>query len=68
MLVLSRIAGEEIIIGDPRCPLVVVRVCSIRGNKTRIGITAEPDVQIIRKELASEWANRAADQAEKVEP
>ena len=47
MLVLSRKAGEEIIIGD-NIKLVVNR---ISGNRVTIGIQAPKDVHIVRGEL-----------------
>ncbi len=47
MLVLSRKAGEEIIIGD-NIRLVVNRVS---GNRVTIGIAAPDDVHIVRGEL-----------------
>lgn len=49
MLVLSRKAGEEIIIGD-NIRLVVNRVS---GNRVTIGIAAPDDVHIIRGELSA---------------
>jgi len=47
MLVLSRRAGEEIVIGDD-IRLVVNR---ISGNRVTIGIAAPDDVHIVRGEL-----------------
>lgn len=47
MLVLSRKAGEEIIIGDD-IRLVVNR---ISGNRVTIGIAAPHDIHIVRGEL-----------------
>lgn len=47
MLVLSRHADEGILIGDD----VLVTVLSLRGNKVRLGISAPPEVGIIRAEL-----------------
>lgn len=48
MLVLTRKAGEEIVI-DGRMRICVVQ---IRGNRVRIGIEAPEDVRIQRQELA----------------
>ena len=48
MLVLSRKAGQEVMIGDD-IKLTVVRV---DGNRVRIGISAPRDVRILRGELA----------------
>ena len=47
MLVLSRKPQEIVRIGDS----VVVQVLSMEGNNVRIGITAPPDVKVLRKEL-----------------
>src|SRR5947209_19844762 len=47
MLVLSRKPQEIVRIGDS----VVVQVLSTEGNSVRLGITAPPDVKVIRKEL-----------------
>lgn len=55
MLVLSRKAGETILVGD-----VVIKVCEIRPGcrKVRIGIEAPADVEIVRGEFAGEWVRR----------
>jgi carbon storage regulator len=47
MLVLSRKAGEEIMIGD-NIRLIITR---ISGNRVTVGIAAPPRVQISRCEL-----------------
>ena len=47
MLILSRLVGEEIIIGDN----IKVMVVEIRGDKIRLGITAPKDVTVHRKEI-----------------
>jgi|SwirhisoilCB2_FD_contig_31_19227600_length_353_multi_3_in_0_out_0_1 carbon storage regulator len=47
MLVLSRTSGEEIIIGRD----IVVSVLSVRNGRVRIGISAPPEVPIVRQEL-----------------
>lgn len=50
MLVLSRLRDESIIIGegDSKITLTVV---DIRGDKVRLGITAEHDITIHREEV-----------------
>jgi carbon storage regulator len=50
MLVLSRKAGEEIMIGD-NIRLVITR---ISGNRVTVGIAAPKMVQITRRELEKE--------------
>jgi carbon storage regulator len=50
MLVLSRKAGEEIMIGD-NIRLIITR---ISGNRVTVGIAAPKKVQISRRELETE--------------
>ena len=47
MLVLSRKAGEKLMIGDD----VVLTINRISGNRVAIGIEAPRDVRIVRGEL-----------------
>ena len=47
MLVLTRKAGESVVIGDE----VVVRVLEVRGDVVRVGIDAPRDVQVHRQEV-----------------
>jgi carbon storage regulator len=47
MLVLSRMVGERLLIGDE----VVVVITQVRGNKVRLGIEAPPEVLVLREEL-----------------
>ena len=47
MLILTRRAGETIIIGHD----IVVTVLSMKGNQVRIGITAPKDVTVHREEI-----------------
>jgi len=56
MLVLSRKPQEIVRIGDS----VVVQVLSTEGNSVRIGITAPPDVKVLRKELLDRQKKAAA--------
>ena len=46
-LVLSRLKGETIIIGDD----IEITVVGIKGNTARLSITAPPDVPVHRKEV-----------------
>lgn len=48
MLVLSRECGEEVVIGDVA---VVVTIVEIRGDKVRLGFTADRSVPIHRREV-----------------
>ncbi len=56
MLILTRRAGESLIIGQD----VEVAVLSIKGNQVRIGIKAPKEVSVLRQELIDENADSAA--------
>jgi carbon storage regulator len=56
MLALTRRVGEEIVIGDPRSPLGLIRVVDIHGDKVRLAFDFPRECQINRKELADEKA------------
>jgi carbon storage regulator len=62
MLVLTRKAGERIVIGDD----IVVTILDVRGDGIRIGIDAPKGVKIQREEVlqAVTEANLAAAQAD----
>jgi carbon storage regulator len=47
MLVLSRTAGEEVLIGHN----IRLIVLAIRGNRVRLGFTAPKETPILREEL-----------------
>ena len=49
MLVLSRKIGEQLIIGDDIC----ITVAAICGNQVRLGITAPPEIRVLRMELCA---------------
>ena len=46
MLVLSRVVGQKIIVGD-----VVITVTELRGGRVKVGIQAPENVKILRGEL-----------------
>jgi carbon storage regulator len=58
MLVLTRRAGESVVIGDD----IVITVLQTRGDVIRLGIEAPRDVQVHREEVWRELqaANREA--------
>jgi carbon storage regulator len=58
MLVLTRRAGESVMIGDD----VVITVLDVRGDVIRLGIKAPRSIQVHREEIYRELqeANRAA--------
>jgi carbon storage regulator len=47
MLVLTRKLNERIVVDNH----IVIEVLSIQGGRVRLGITAPPDVSIVRDEL-----------------
>jgi carbon storage regulator len=52
MLVLTRRAGERLLIGDR----ITVTVVSVDRGKVRLGIEAPPDVLVLREELTAQPA------------
>ena len=48
MLVMSRKRGERIVIGDKTA---VIEVIEIRGDKVRLGITADREIPVHREEV-----------------
>lgn len=54
MLVITRREGEEIVIGDPKNPIGVVRIASIKGERVRVAFEFPRDVQIHRREVADQ--------------
>jgi carbon storage regulator len=59
MLALTRRVGEEIVIGDPRQPLGIIRVVEIHGDKVRLSFDFPRTTAINRKELADLKAQHA---------
>ncbi|HVU66361.1 MAG TPA: carbon storage regulator [Ktedonobacteraceae bacterium] len=57
MLVLRRKVGESIILDG----VISVSVLAVEGERVKIGITAPPDVTIVREELLKNAANQAPD-------
>lgn len=58
MLVITRREGEEIVIGDPRNPLGVVRIASIKGERVRVAFDFPREVEIHRREIADQIATQ----------
>ena len=52
MLALTRRVGEEIVIGDPKKPMGVIRVVDIHGDKVRLSFDFPRETEINRRELA----------------
>jgi len=54
MLVITRREGEEVVIGDPRKPLGVVRIASIKGDRVRVAFEFPREVDVHRREIADQ--------------
>lgn len=54
MLVITRREGEEVVIGDPRNPIGVVRIASVKGERVRVAFDFPRDVEIHRREIADQ--------------
>ena len=65
MLIITRRAGERIMVGDD----IVVEVMEMVGNSVRIGISAPRSVPVYREEIymAGRDVNRAAADASSIE-
>lgn len=62
MLILTRRAGEAVIVGEN----VRIAVLDIRGNQVRLGVEAPRDVSVHREEVYQRIvAERSNDEAEK---
>jgi carbon storage regulator len=57
MLVLRRKVGESIILDG----VISVSVLAVEGERVKIGITAPPDVTIVREELLKNASTPASD-------
>lgn len=57
MLVITRREGEEVVIGDPKKPLGVVRIASVKGERVRIAFDFPREVEINRREIAEQIAH-----------
>jgi len=54
MLVLTRRAGESIVIGDPAHPIATVLIVAISADRVRVGITASKEIPVHRHQIAEE--------------
>ncbi|MBX3365323.1 MAG: carbon storage regulator [Phycisphaeraceae bacterium] len=59
MLVITRREGEEVVIGDPRKPIGVVRIASVRGERVRVAFDFPREVEIHRREVAEQIVGEA---------
>ncbi len=68
MLVITRREGEEIVIGDPRNPIGVVRIASIKGERVRVAFDFPRDVEIHRREIADQIVKETPVVVGKIKP
>ena len=54
MLVITRREGEEVVIGDPKAPLGVVRIATIKGDWVRIAFEFPREIDVHRREVAQQ--------------
>lgn len=54
MLVITRREGEEVVIGDPRNPIGVVRIAAIKGDRVRLAFDFPRTVDVHRREVAQQ--------------
>lgn len=68
MLVITRREGEEVVIGDPRNPLGVIRIASIKGERVRVAFDFPRDVEIHRREIADQIVNQPPEVIATIKP
>lgn len=68
MLVITRREGEEVVIGDPRNPIGIVRIASIKGERVRIAFDFPRDVDIHRREIADQIVQQVPEVAGTIKP
>ncbi|WP_437187788.1 carbon storage regulator [Planctomicrobium sp. SH668] len=52
MLVLSRDVEQEIVVGDPENPILIIKLVGAKLDKAKIGLIAAPELMIHRREIA----------------
>ncbi len=68
MLVITRREGEEVVIGDPRNPIGVVRIASVRGERVRVAFDFPRNVEIHRREVADQITSSPEDVVGRIKP
>ena len=68
MLVITRREGEEVVIGDPKNPIGVVRIASVKGERVRIAFDFPRDIQVNRREIANQIASQAPEVIGTIKP
>ena len=64
MLALTRRTNQEIVIGDPKAPLGVVKIIWVHGDAVRLAFDFPRDVPINRRELADAKASEGITEEE----
>ena len=59
MLVITRREGEEVVIGDPRNPIGVVRIAGVKGDRVRIAFDFPREIAVHRREVANQILEEA---------
>lgn len=59
MLVITRREGEEVVVGDPKNPLGIVRIASIKGDRIRLAFDFPRTIDVHRREVAEQIAAEA---------
>ncbi len=68
MLVITRREGEEVVIGDPKNPIGVVRIASVKGDRVRVAFDFPRDVHINRREVADQIVQAAPEIVGTIKP
>jgi len=68
MLVITRREGEEVVIGDPRNPIGIVRIASVKGERVRIAFEFPREVEIHRREIADQIVTQASEVIGTIKP
>ena len=68
MLVITRREGEEVVIGDPRNPIGVVRIASVKGDRVRVAFDFPRSVDIHRREIADQIVAQEPEVAGTIKP
>jgi carbon storage regulator CsrA len=68
MLVITRREGEEVVIGDPKNPIGIVRIASVKGERVRIAFDFPREIQINRREIADQIAAAAPEIVGSIKP
>ncbi|MBS0196003.1 MAG: carbon storage regulator [Planctomycetes bacterium] len=68
MLVITRREGEEVVIGDPKNPIGVVRIASVKGDRVRVAFDFPRDVEINRREIADQIVQQSPEIVGTIKP